>query len=206
DPIAGYVPDFTDLLGRLSPLLDEQPQLKVVTNAGGLNSPSCARKCAEILVAAGQGGLSLGVVTGDDLLGSMPEFRRDGFELNHMETGAPIATVADRLVSANAYLGAGPIAESLLGGARIVVTGRVADASLTLGPAVAHFGWDWNDWARLAGASAAGHLIECGAQATGGLWSGWAGLPDFAGVGYPLAGDARDGGCRSPKTPRARGA
>src|SRR5262245_40893865 len=86
DPSAGYVADFTDLLARLSPLLNEQLRLNVVTNAGGLNPVSCIRKCAQILVTAGQGGLSLGVVTGDDLLDALGALRRDGLELNHMET------------------------------------------------------------------------------------------------------------------------
>ena len=85
------------------------------------------------------------------------------------------------------------IAVGLRQGSRIVLTGRVADASLTLGPSAARFGWDWDDWDRLAGASTAGHLIECGAQATGGLWSGWAELPDLAGIGYPIAEIESDG-------------
>jgi hypothetical protein len=193
DPRAGYVADFTDLLPRLAPLLAEQPGLKVVTNAGGLNPVSCASRCAEALVAAGQGGIPLGVVSGDDLLASIPKLCRDGIDLAHMETGAPISNVADRLVSANAYLGAAPIAEALTRGARIVVTGRVADASLTLGPAVAQFGWAWDDWTRLGGASAAGHIIECGAQATGGLWHDWSNLADVANIGYPIAELRADG-------------
>ena len=101
--------------------------------------------------------------------------------------------MADRLQSANVYLGARPIADALGAGARIVLTGRVADASLTLGPAAAHHGWAWDDWDRLAGASAAGHLIECGAQVTGGLWHEWDQLPDLAGIGYPIAEVAADG-------------
>ena len=90
-------------------------------------------------------------------------------------------------------------------GARIVVTGRVADASLTLGPAVAHFGWEFDEWPRLAGASTAGHLIECGAQATGGLWSGWAEMPDLAGIGYPIAEIAEDGSFAITKPPGTGG-
>ncbi len=123
---------------------------------------------------------------------------------SHLETGAPISSVASRLVAANVYLGARPIAEALQGGGRFVITGRVADASLTLGPAAAHFGWDWDEWAKLAGASVAGHLIECGAQATGGLWHGWNELPDFAGVGYPIVEIEADGSCVITK-PRGTG-
>jgi hypothetical protein len=116
-----------------------------------------------------------------------------------METGAPITAVADRLVVANAYLGAQPITAALQGGATIVLTGRVADASLTLGPACARFGWAWDDWPRLAGASVAGHIIECGAQATGGLWHRWDEIEDLANVGYPIAEIAGDGSSRITK-------
>jgi hypothetical protein len=193
DPRAGYVTDFPDLLKRLAPVLYEQPKLRVVTNAGGLNPAACAASCRSTLALAGQGELSIAVVTGDEVLGRIPEWIRAGIDLSHTETGEPITTVADRLVSANAYLGAGPIAEGLSKGARIVITGRVADASLTLGPAVTAFGWHWDDWPRLAGASVAGHLIECGAQATGGLWHEWNSLPDLCGVGYPIAEIASDG-------------
>ena len=187
DPSAGYVNDFPDLLERLTPVLREQPQLAVVTNAGGLNVRACAARCGAILEASGQGGEAVAVVEGDDVLDRLRGWSADGVDLSHMETGRPIGDVLDRLVSANAYLGARPIARGLTSGARFVLTGRVADASLTLGPACAAFGWDWHDWPRLAGASVAGHLIECGAQVTGGLWHRWEELNDLAGVGYPIA-------------------
>jgi hypothetical protein len=193
DPGAGYVTDFPDLVARLVPVLGAQAGLKIVTNAGGLNPPACARRSAEILERAGQGGRTLGVVTGDDILDQIPQWVREGVNLDHMETGAPIATVADRLVVANAYLGARPIASALSGGASLVITGRVADASLTLGPACAHFGWGWDDWGRLAGGSVAGHIIECGAQATGGLWHHWEEVPDLDNIGYPIAVIDADG-------------
>jgi hypothetical protein len=187
DPAAGYVTDFPELVERLAPILLEQPQLRVVTNAGGLNPPSCAARCGEILTRAGAGDTVIGVVTGDDVLDRIPGWIEDGMALTHLETGEPISKVTERLVAANVYLGARPIAQALGSDSRLVLTGRVADASLTLGPAAAHFGWNWDDWARLAGASTAGHLIECGAQATGGLWYRWQELPDFAGIGYPIA-------------------
>ena len=184
---------------RLAPILVENKGLRIVTNAGGLNPPACAARCGQILKSAGMAGTAIGVVTGDDVLGWIPEWITQGIDLSHLETGASITTVASRLVAANVYLGARPIAEALQSGARFVVTGRVADASLTLGPAAAHFGWRWDEWNKLAGASAAGHLIECGAQATGGLWNGWSELPDFAGIGYPIAEVAADGSCTITK-------
>jgi len=147
----------------------------------------------------------IGVVTGDDVLDRIPQWIQDGVDLSHLETGAPISSVAERLVAANVYLGARPIAEALQAGSRLVVTGRVADASLTLGPAAAHFGWKWDEWTKLAGASVAGHLIECGAQATGGLWHGWSQLPDFAGIGYPIVEIVADGSCVITKPPGTGG-
>jgi hypothetical protein len=193
DPTAGYVTDVPELVERLVPILRDQPGLRIVTNGGGLNPAACATRCAEILSEAGAGGTVIGVVTGDDVLDRIPGWIGDGIDLAHLESGEPITTVAGRLVAANVYLGARPIAEALQGGSRLVLTGRVADASLTLGPAAAHFGWGWDDWNRLAGASTAGHLIECGAQATGGLWNNWAEIPDLAGIGYPIAEIAEDG-------------
>ena len=193
DPRAGYVGDFPELLDRLAPILKEQGGPSIVTNAGGLNPSACAARCGAILDGLGMGAMPIGVVGGDDVLGRIPGWIAEGVDLAHLETGEPIATVADRLVSANVYLGARPIAEAISGGASIVITGRVADASLTLGPAAARFGWAWDDWDRLAAASAAGHVIECGAQATGGLWHEWDKLDDLAGVGYPIAEVAADG-------------
>ncbi len=193
DAKAGFITDFPELLERLAPLMREGGGPSIVTNAGGLNPSACSARCAMIMTGAGLGNWPVGVVSGDDLLAWIPAWIGEGVDLAHFETGEPIATVADRLVSANVYLGAQPIAEAIVGGARVVITGRVADASLTLGPAAAHFGWNWHDWDRLAGASAAGHVIECGAQATGGLWHDWANLTDLAGVGYPIAEVADDG-------------
>lgn len=192
-PTAGYVTDFPELLERLQPILVEQTGLAIVTNAGGLNPIACARRSGSILVGGGRPHAPIGVVTGDDLRDRIPAWIQDGLTLNHMETGRPIAAVADRLVAANVYLGARPIAEALGQGAGLVLTGRVADASLTLGPAVSAFGWNWDDWDKLAGASTAGHLIECGAQATGGLWQRWDEVPDLANIGYPIAEIASDG-------------
>jgi hypothetical protein len=193
DPNGGYVADFPELLERLAPILKENGGPKIVTNAGGLNPKAAARRCGAILASAGLGAMPIGVVLGDDVLAQIPTWIAEGDDLAHYETGESIAAVSDRLVAANVYLGARPIAEALAGGASVVVTGRIADASLTLGPAAARFGWAWGDWDRLAAASAAGHVIECGAQATGGLWYDWENVPDLAGVGYPIAEVADDG-------------
>jgi hypothetical protein len=205
DPTKGYVSDFPELIERMGALLRSNERLKIVTNAGGLNPHACARACGAILASTGLGDRPIGVVTGDDVLGLIPTWIEQGLSLAHLETDAPIATVASRLVAANVYLGAKPISDALQGGATIVVTGRVADASLTLGPAAAHFDWRWDEWDRLAGASVAGHLIECGAQATGALWHDWRNLPDLAGIGYPIAEIAGDGSCVITKPPGTGG-
>jgi hypothetical protein len=197
DAQAGFATDFLDVLTRLTPLLTRQPTLRVVTNAGGMNPAACAARARRIL---DQTNLHdrIGIVSGDNLLPRLDELLASGHALAHLDNGAPLSQVRDRVVSANAYLGSGPIVEALQGGARIVITGRVADASLTVAPAMFEFGWRSDDWDRLAGAAVAGHLIECGAQATGGLWCNWV-ETDLANVGYPIAIVSADGSCRIEK-------
>lgn len=186
DPQAGYAADFLEVLSSLRAVLLAQPNLRIVTNAGGMNPVACAKAAGRILAEAGLGELRIGIVTGDDLLARIPELQTAGCRFENLETGQPLSELGHTVISANAYLGAKPIADALAAGARLVITGRVADASLTVGPAVHEFGWAWDDWDRLAGASVAGHLIECGAQATGGLYRHWQDI-DLANVGYPIA-------------------
>lgn len=195
DPQAGYAHDFLDVLDRLAPALTAQPRLKVVTNAGGMNPRACGTKAKEVLAKHGLADRKVGVVSGDDLLPRLDELLSAGHTLNHLDTDEPIDAVRPRLVSANAYLGARPIADALKLGAAVVVTGRVADASLTLGPLAHEFGWGWGQayLDRLAAGSTAGHLIECGAQATGGLWVNADESTRLAEVGYPVAEVGEDG-------------
>lgn len=194
NPQAGYAEDFLTVLRSLLPALAGQPGLKIVTNGGGMNPLACAREAARLLAAAGLGQVPIGVVTGDDLLTRLPELQADGCELAHLDTNRPLSSLAAEMVSANAYLGARPIADALSDGARLVITGRVADASLTVGPAMREFGWSWDDWNRLAGASVAGHLIECGSQVTGGFYAHWNEI-DLTLAAYPIAELADDGSC-----------
>ncbi len=191
DPNAGYAGDFLDVLARLVPILAEQPKLKIVTNAGGMNPAACARRAREISQKAGLA-RRIAVVTGDDLLPRLDELL-PAHPFTNLDTGERLQTIRPRIVSANAYLGARPIAEALQQGADIVITGRVADASLTVGPVMHEFGWQWDNWDRLSAASVAGHLIECGAQACGGLWCNWRDVPDWADIGYPFVDLAEDG-------------
>jgi hypothetical protein len=185
DPSAGYARDFITVLSSLRKVLSDQPKLRIVTNAGGVNPASCAQAAARSLVQAGLGRTLVGVVSGDDLAPRLAELQAAGCPFANLDTGEPLDRERHSVVSANAYLGAEGIVRALEGGARIVITGRVADASLTVGPAFHEFRWRWEHTDRLAGASVAGHLIECGAQVTGGYLTEGVG-PDLADVGYPI--------------------
>lgn len=192
DPAAGFATDFLDVLDRLGQALTNQPGLKVITNAGGTNPRACGKAAQAVLAKHGLPH-KVAVVAGDDLFPRLDELAAAGHPLNHLDTAEPLAAVRDRVVSANAYLGAKPIADALALGANVVVTGRVADAALTVGPLAYEFGWRWDDWDRLAAGTVAGHLIECGAQATGGLWVNADDSTRLAEVGYPVADVAADG-------------
>jgi Acyclic terpene utilisation family protein AtuA len=205
DPTTGYASDFLDVLTRLAPLLAQRPNLKIITNAGGMNAFGCAAKACTILERNGLKGVRVAAVVGDDLFPNLGHLLSRGESFANLDTNEEFNTVRERLVSANAYLGAPPIVEALREGARIVITGRVADASLTVAPAIFEFGWRWDDWDLLAGATVAGHLIECGAQATGGLWCDYQSV-DLAEVGYPIATIDRHGAFRLTKTPDSGGA
>lgn len=195
DPQAGYARDFLEVIGSLVPFWKQGSHVKVVTNAGGLNPRACALACASILREQGLAGLRIGIVAGDDVLPFLREQGADGPDGRNLENGQPIAAVRERLETGNAYLGAEPIADALRQGADIVLTGRVADPSMAVGPAMAHFDWPESDWDRLAGATIAGHLIECGAQVTGGISTNWLELPDPANIGFPIVEVAEDGSC-----------
>ncbi len=190
---SGYATDFLDVLESLIPFLKEQPYLKIVTNAGGMNPAACGARARSMLDKAELKDRRVAVASGDDLTPRLDALMASGWSFTNLDTGEPLSAVRSRVVSANAYLGARPLVEALQQGASVVVTGRVADASLTLAPAVHELGWAWDDWDRLAGGTAAGHLIECGAQATGGLWCNWREAGDLANIGYPIAQIEADG-------------
>ena len=195
NPRAGHATDFIDVLDRLGPILRDQPRLKIVTNAGGMNPIACAEMAAEVLARHGLDDRTIGIVSGDDLFPRLDELIADGHTFDHLDSGLSLASVRDRVVSANAYLGAKPIADALARGASVVVTGRVADAALTVGPLAHEFGWGWGaaNADRLAAGTVAGHLIECGAQVTGGLWTDAGADTHLETVGYPIADVASDG-------------
>ena len=210
DPARGWATTFLrqmeEVLGRAV-----ERGVKVVANAGGLNPAGLA---AELRALAGRLGVPARVahVEGDDLLGRLGELQAAGHALAHAERGVPLAGAGVTPLTAHAYLGARGIAAALAAGADVVVTGRVADASLVVGPAAWHFGWRWDDWDRLAGATAAGHVLECGAQATGGNYAWFLEeLPRQPGghpghPGFPIAEVYPDGSAVITKHPGTGGA
>jgi hypothetical protein len=194
DPRAGYAHDFVGVIKRGARDIVERG-VKVVTNAGGINPQACRDAVSAVLQAAGYGGRTkIGVVTGDDILPRLGEFLDRGIDLANLDTGEPLTSIWERVQSANVYFGAFPIAEALDRGAGIVITGRCNDAALALGPMVQKFGWKADDWDRLSAGTIAGHIIECGAQCTGGnCQADWDSIPDFAGIGYPIIEAEADG-------------
>jgi hypothetical protein len=187
DPLAGYEPL---LLAYLRPVLANclLHGIRIVSNFGAANPVAAAQAIAELAHSLNLRAPRIGVVSGDDVR-------------SHPEVLSLARSLPRPVVSANAYLGAQAIAQALNAGADIVVCGRVADPSLTLGPALAHFGWALDDWDALAGATMAGHLLECGAQVTGGYYAdpGFKDLPDLAHVGFPIARIEADGSCTLSK-------
>jgi len=178
--------------------------IRVVTNAGGLNPSSLADRVREL---ADRLGLSVSVahVEGDDLLPRMAELRDAGHTLAHLDTGQALALATGEVVTANAYLGAWPIVEALSGGADVVICPRITDASLVVGPAAWHHGWSPTDWDRLAGAVVAGHVIECGPQATGGNYAFFTEVAGMEHPGFPIAEVAADGSAVITKHPGTGG-
>ena len=187
DAALGYATDFVDVAMK-SVLKDIAAKgIKVVSNAGGMNPRACAaalqRLCDEQGVT-----LNIAVVEGDDVLERIPVLRERA--VTEMFSGAALP---EKMLSANAYLGALPIAAALQRGAEVVITGRCVDSAVTLGPLIHEFGWTFDDFDKLAQGSLAGHIIECGAQATGGLFTDWESVPDWANIGYPIVECRADG-------------
>jgi hypothetical protein len=206
DPSLGYAKDFIPAMERILPIV-AQRRIKITANAGGVNPRSCAQAVAETARQLQLGGkIRIGVVTGDDLLGRLDGLLARGHEFRNLDTGRPLSEVRDRVLSANAYLGAWPVVEALRGGADIVVTGRVTDTGLTLAPMIHAFGWRPDAWDLLAAGTVAGHTIECGAQCSGGnCLVEWERIPDLANVGYPIVEAAADGTFEITKHPGTGG-
>lgn len=194
DPAAGYAKDFIPLMKQILPACVER-NIRVTANAGGVNVEGCASAVKEVARELGLSGkVRIGIVTGDDIMGKLDELLARGVELRNMDTGAALSSVRARIQSANVYLGAGPMVEALNRGAQVVITGRATDTGLSLAPMMHEFGWAADDWNKLAAGTIAGHIIECGAQCSGGNCQfDWRSVPDLANVGFPIAEASADG-------------
>ena len=202
NPEAGYATDFVDTAMRQ--VLPEvlRRGIKVVSNAGGIHPQACARALAALATELGVH-LKIAVVDGDDVRSSLPALRdATPGGLTDLVSGRPVPL---KLLSANAYLGAEPIAHALAAGADVVITGRCVDSAVTLGPLIHHFGWTLAQYDQLAAGSLAGHILECGCQATGGLFTDWQTVPDWAHIGYPIATVSADGSFTVGKVPGTGG-
>lgn len=187
NPAFGYARDIPPLMEKLLPLMKEK-KFKVITNGGGVNPESCRDEIFKVAEKLGINDLKIGIVTGDNILGRIDELILKGIELNNMETGESAVSVKESLLSANVYLGAAPVVDCLKAGADIVITGRVTDTGLTLAPMIYEFGWDMNNFDLMAAGTVAGHILECGGQASGGNFLGdWKSVPDMANIGFPIA-------------------
>ena len=194
DPRMGYARDFIGSMESVFPAVAERG-VKVIANAGGVNPVACAEALLEAASKHGvRGKIRIGVVTGDDILARLDELMSAGHELKNMDTGAPLSTIRERVMSANAYIGSDPIVEALALGANVVVIGRSTDTALTMAPLRHEFGWAADDWNKMASGIIAGHILECGAQSSGGnCMHEWRTIPDMTNVGYPIAEASEDG-------------
>ncbi len=188
DPELGYARDFPPLIGRIAGRIRERG-IKVVANAGGVNPVACAREVRRLAP-----GLKVAVVLGDDLYDRVGDLLARGHAMKNMDTGEPLAAIRDRILSANAYIGAFPVAEALATGADVVIAGRCTDTALALAPMIHAYGWSAEQHDLLAAGTIAGHIIECGAQCTGGNCQvDWQRIPDMANIGYPIVEAEADG-------------
>lgn len=212
NPALGYARDFVPLMGDILPSVVDRG-IRVIANAGGVNPPGCRDAVLEEARRAGlTGRVRIGMIIGDDILERLPELLERGVELRNMETDEPLAAILDRVQSANAYIGARPIVEALRQDAHVVITGRSTDTALTYAAMIHEFGWSWDDYDRIAAGIVAGHINECGAQASGGnCLIDWRNIPNLSEIGYPIIEAYPDGsfvvtkhegtgGCINPAT------
>lgn len=207
DPARGYTFDLAIIAQKILPEAFKR-KIPLITNGGGLNPHGAAAMVRATAEKLGLHGIKIAAISGDDVLARLPELRSAGESLAHLETGQELDESKAPLVNANVYLGAASIVEALQNGADIVITGRVADPCLYLAPLIAHYGWAWDDWDRLASGIVAGHLMECTAQVVGGNSLSAIDQIDpraLANLGYPIAHVEEDGTFILTKTPELPG-
>ncbi|MCZ7611244.1 MAG: DUF1446 domain-containing protein [Ignavibacterium sp.] len=187
NPELGYAKDIPELMKRILPIIKDK-NIKVITNGGGVNPVACANAVLQAAKNLGIKNLKIGVVLGDNIKDNLDELILEGAELKNMESNEPIELVKDKILSANVYFGAFPIVEALEKGADIIITGRTTDTGLTLAPMIYEFGWKNTDYNLLSAGTVTGHILECGAQSSGGNFLGdWQSIPNMAEIGFPIA-------------------
>lgn len=187
NPQLGYAKDIPELMKRILPIIKEK-NIKVITNGGGVNPIACANAVLDVAKNLQIKNIKIGVVLGDNIKDNLDELIAKGAELKNMETADSIELVKDKILSANVYFGAFPIVEALEKGADIVITGRTTDTGLTLAPMIYEFGWRKDDYDLISAGTVAGHILECGAQSSGGNFLGdWQSIPNMAEIGFPIA-------------------
>ncbi|MCR9132817.1 MAG: DUF1446 domain-containing protein [bacterium] len=192
NPEWGYARDFVHVIEQILPEI-ENDGIKVISNAGGVNPHACKDEILKIAKAKGVKNLKVAVVAGDNILPNIDQLIDDGHTLNNMESGEPISTVKENLLSANVYFGCKAVVEALEQGANVIITGRVTDTGLTLAPMIYEFGWEYSDYDKMAIGTIAGHIIECGAQVSGGNFTDWKKVEDFTNIGFPIIEAKADG-------------
>lgn len=185
NPDYGYARDFVDVVKEILPDIAERG-IKVISNAGGVNPEACKDQILKAIDEQGLSGIKVAVVDGDDILDIIDDLTADGHPLKNMETDESVTTVLDKLLSANVYFGSRPVVEALEKDADIIVTGRVTDTGLTLAPMIYEFDWSFDDYNKMAAGTIAGHIIECGAQVSGGNFTDWQQIDDFVEIGFPI--------------------
>ena len=192
NPEMGYATDFVQMVKRVLPQCREKG-IKIVANAGGVNPIACRKAVADTIRELGISGVKVGIVEGDDILADLKSLIASGEQFKNMDNGEPLEPYLDQVRTANVYIGAEPIVEALEQGADIVITGRATDPSVVLAPMCYEFGWSIDDMDKMAAGTIAGHIVECGAQCTGGNYVHWRDIPNMAKIGYPVIEANSDG-------------
>lgn len=205
-PELGYPLDFVEVVKSLADYWASGGKCRLIANAGGLNPMGCAQACRQALEQSGCRSLKIGIVSGDDVLTILQADTGKVAAFQNLDDGRLLSAVQSRLITANAYLGCEGIVAALQQGADIVITGRVADPSMVLGACVHAFGWTLDEWDRLAQGTVAGHLLECGTQVSGGIFTDWLDIPDPAHIGFPFVEIESSGRCVVTKAQGTGGA
>ncbi|MAR14931.1 MAG: ATPase [Candidatus Marinimicrobia bacterium] len=185
NPEKGYATDFVELFERIAVDIVNK-NIKVITNAGGVNPEICREKLLKIAKKLNLN-IKIAIIKGDDILGDIDSLISDGVDFSNMDDNSDFSSIKNKVYSANAYIDSFSIAEALSTDANIVLAGRVSDPGLVLGPAIYEFNWKKTDYDKLAAGTLAGHILECGAQCTGGNYSQWMEVPNIDNIGYPIA-------------------